>query len=313
MNTKILTEYQEWCIKIRKLSKGTTRCYTNNLSCTADFTLNDTYETIFKILNKRIKNNPSKMAHCSYIQFLNGKETSFDKKRYSNILLIDIKGILLNKQKNNNVDDIQDKILTKEQVSTIYDYIENLKSKIGKSNSVIIFDRLLRLHNLLYFRILYESAGRPEEVRQYNWNMIDYNNKIINVPKTITKRNKKRVAEISDKTVKLLQEYSELHIKQFGIHKKLFFNFKTYKTVKTFIKYVGIHAIKKHVTPYFFKHSFMTHKTIDALRNGVHKAIIIEDLKTYVRHSDTKTTEIYITIADRFKQKRILERYGEVP
>ena len=313
MNIQRLSEYELWCLKKLKLSKGTTKCYINNIKYTQDFDLNTPYETATKIFNDKIQHAPSKSAHVSYIQFLKSKETTFEKKQYAVMLQNDIKDIRIEKKKCNLVDETQDMILTKDDISTYYDFVEHLKVRHRKNKPDVIYPLIIRLHNLIFLRISYESSGRPEEIRRYDFPNINYDKKEIQVSKTITKRNKSRVAEISEKTVELIKQYEELHIKEFGKRKKLFYNFKNYKAVYSFVVLFGKLSLNKHVTPYFFKHSFMTHKTVDAMRNGVHEAIIIEDLKNYVRHSSSKTTKRYVTIANRFRQKRILERYGEVP
>ena len=313
MNDNELLKYRSWCIKKAHLSEGTATIYCNNLSQTQSFTLNDTYEKIFTIINNRVVNNPTRCTHVSYIKYLKSNEISFEKKKFANMLIMDIADMMLGKNRKLTIDDIKDKVLTKEEVTKLYNFIYNLKSKTGKYRITTLYNNMLRLHNLLYFRILYESAGRPMEVKQYDWQMIDCKNKQIHVPKSLTKRNRSRDAEISDNTVALLQDYKKLQMKEFKKLKPLFFNFKTYKSINTFAKYVGKQCIGRDITSYFFKHSFMTHKAVDAIKKGVHIAIVREDLKNYVRHNSTTTTDIYIALAQQYQQERLLEKYGEVP
>jgi len=307
MKTEKINDFAEWCLKKAKKSKGTTRMYSNYLTNTPDFNLDGEYETIFSILKQRITHPSTKCAHIAYLKYLKDNTNKYAKKQLANMLIMDLKDLTVIAKKSalKDIDELRAKVYTKDELAAIYNYMEQKTAK----------NRLMSLHNLLYARISYESAGRPEEIRRYEWSMINYNKKEINVPRTITKRNKSRIAEFSEKTKKYLIEYEKLVNSKYKNKKPkyVFFGFKNYNQVWRFIRKISKKAIGREMAPYCFKHSFMTHTTVDAIKSGEEEAVIKEKLKNYARHVDTKTTEMYILLAKDFKRMRIMEKYGEVP
>lgn len=305
MKEMTIETFNRWLLDKSKTSKSTAQQYAKLVKTTEDFDLSTSYETVFSILSKKINTTVSKAAHLSFIKYLKDTTFDYDTKIRANILITELQDMRIRKKnKMLTVSELKYKVMTKQEVSQLYLATHN------KSLSEID-----RLQNLLLLRILYESAGRAEEVRRYTWDMIDIRKKTIEVPKSITKRNKYRMAEFSPKTVPILCRYKELLIQNNIKESRLFFNYKDYQSVYYYIRKLSKKTIGKEVTPHWFRHSFGTHKVVDALsaRPPIERAVIKEEVQHYLNHEDVKTTEIYIKLADLFKRERIMEKYGEVP
>lgn len=312
MNQELLSKFQEWCEKKAKIAKGTTLMYIKYLKYTETFSLKDDYSTIYKKLYKRINSNPERYAHLKFLKFLKDKTSDFEMKKTGALVINEISEITIGKRRNTAVNVIKEKVLTKEQLKILYEYVKNIEFSYPRYGERHRYEKYEIMQNILLIRYLLETAGRAEEVRRYERFMINKKKKTIEVPKELTKRNKSRTAEISETTVEMTIKYEEELLKNGIKEQRIFFNFKTYSQLLRFIKKIGEKAIHKNLTPHCFRHTFCTLKTIKAIEKGVNKAIIKEKLRDYLQHSSTLTTEIYIKIAEDFERERILELYGEL-
>jgi len=310
-----LEDFRQWCKSKAKKSDGTTDMYLKYLAYTPDITLAMPYSNIFTALRQRINTNSQRYAHILYLKYLKDMSLDFEHKKLANMLILDLKDMTIGTAKSASLsaDELRYKVLTKTEISTIYDYVAKNNKTRDIFGKIITLTPIDILQRLIFIRSIYESAGRAEEIRQYDWEFINLKQQKIDVPKTITKRHKPRTAELSKTTTQLLIDYQQEQLKQFKKLKPVFFNFKNYHSTLKFIKSTCKEAIEKEVTPHWFRHSFLTHKAVDALKAGEDLAVIKEKLRDYVKHSTTTTTEIYIKLALEFKRERILEQYGEVP
>lgn len=311
MNENILKEFEKWCLTKAKISKGSTQLYVKYLMYTKNFTLKEDYSEIYRKIYGRVNSEPERYAHIKFLKFLKDKTTYFEEKKTAALIINEVGDITIGKS-GRVIDHVREKVLTKEDLLKYYDYVKNLDFECKTTGGYLKLEKWEKMRNLLLIRCLFESAGRAEEVRKYQWDMVDYEKRIIKVPGKITKRNKPRQAEISDKTVRLLKVYhKELEIQgKMGLY--IFTGFDKYTQVLRYIKRIGRRSLHKNVTPHCFRHTFCTLKVIAAIKNGENKAIIKEKLRDYLQHSTTLTTEIYIQIAEEFQRERILELYGEV-
>ena len=304
MNLDTIENFQKWLLTKSKKSKNTSQQYAKLLKTTSYFDLETPYDEVFRIFIGKVNTTVSRSAHVAFIKYLKDTATDYKLKQHARVLSAELKDMTINdKAKNLTLDEVRYKVMTKDEVSTLYLAAQEQSKGIAK------------LQNLILLRMLYETAGRAEEVRRYEWIMLNFDDKTVSVPKEITKRNKYRVADFSEETRKLLIQY-KTYLKENGMKQKLlFFNHKNYHSLYFFIKRISKKAMGKEVTPHWFRHTFATHTTVDALGAvpKVERSVVEEKIRQYLGHDDTKTTRIYTKLADTLKHERLLEQYGEVP
>ena len=301
MNEKTLQDFQTWLLKNAKLSMGTARMYTKQVMLTPDIDITKGYKHNYTILNARIKTSVSLWAHIAFLKFLKDTSNDFELKKEVNMLIMDVKDMVVGKK---NKTEIRDRLLTKGEMTKIYDYSTNEPKK----------SKIERMHNYLCFRIFYESSGRAEEVRRYRWKYIDRKARSINIPKTITKRNKARTADISLKTMDLLDEYYNTYPKKLKNTNNdyIFYRFKNYSALLNMIKRISKKSIGKEITPHWLRNSFITHVAVSGLKKGEPIPVVRDKLKIYLRHSTDVQTGHYIKIAQELLQERLIDNYEVV-
>ena len=300
MNEEILKKFKDWLLNTVKLSIGTTTMYIKQVEHTNDFVLEDKYETIYPILQKRINTKISQASHLSLLKYMKYSNTISVLNKEVNTLIMDLKEMNIKQIKNND----NNKIITYNEIKKLYIYSLYEKNKTKTE----------QLHNHLLFRILYESAGRPEEVRQYNWNMIDYNNKIINVPKTITKRNKNRIVYLSNETCVILKQFYNIYPINLKNKKnnRIFFKLKNYSSLLNLVHRISKHSLNKKITPMYLRNSYITHIANEGIENNECMAEIREKLRIFLTHTSTETTKNYIKIKTIDKKIRLIDKYNIV-
>ena len=153
--------------------------------------------------------------------------------------------------------------------------------------------------------VLYASGIRVSELVSLDIDDISWSNKCI---KVLGKRNKERLALLSDVTLEYLKVYINENrvklLKEKSSTKALFLNNRgdrlTDRSIRNIVKkYIKMAAISKDVSPHTFRHSFATHM----LDNGA-------DLRTVqelLGHVELSTTQIYT----HFTKSRIKQVYDK--
>ncbi len=160
-------------------------------------------------------------------------------------------------------------VLSKEEINKMIDSINNLKHKL-----VIMF--------------LYYAGLRLDEVRNLNWQDIDFDRETIHL-KT-AKGDKERIVFLHKKLIDALRMYGT---KEEGL---IFISQREGKynkrTIQQIVKSASKKAgIKKKITPHTLRHSFATH----LLESGAD----IRYIQQLLGHKDLKTTQIYTHVANK--------------
>jgi site-specific recombinase XerD len=164
-------------------------------------------------------------------------------------------------------------VLSRDEVARIINSTNNLKHKL-----IIMF--------------LYYAGLRLDEVRNLNWQDIDFDRKTIHL-KT-AKGDKERIVFLHKKLMEILRingtkDNGLLFISQ----REVKYNKRTIQQiVKSASKKAGI---KKKVTPHTLRHSFATH----LLESGAD----IRYIQQLLGHKDLKTTQIYTQVANKDLKK----------
>ena len=152
--------------------------------------------------------------------------------------------------------------------------------------------------------VLYASGIRVSELVSLDIDDISWSKKLI---KVLGKRNKERLALLSDITLHYVKVYineSRLSLLKEKKTKALFLNSRgdrlTDRSIRNIVKkYIEMAAISKNASPHTFRHSFATHM----LDNGA-------DLRTVqelLGHVELSTTQIYT----HFTKSRIKQVYDK--
>ena len=153
--------------------------------------------------------------------------------------------------------------------------------------------------------VLYASGIRVSELVALDIDDITWPNKCI---KVLGKRNKERLALLSDMTIHYLKVYiSESRVKLLKEEKNtqaLFLNNRgdrlTDRSIRNIVKkYIKMAAISKNVSPHTFRHSFATHM----LDNGAD----LRSVQELLGHVELSTTQVYT----HFTKSRVKQVYDK--
>ena len=154
---------------------------------------------------------------------------------------------------------------------------------------------------------LFETAARIAEALNVTTTDIDFEEGRVTIRRG--KRGKTRYVHI-DQSLSLLQN----HISRFDIDGELFlFDRETeYWKIRYEMIRIGNHDDLKFgdVTPHWFRHSYATDWCIKELKKGRGKAEVKEEIRNFLGHEDTSTTEAYIHAAEELTKKNIYREHG---
>lgn len=187
------------------------------------------------------------------------------------------------------------------------------KNKVKKANLITPKELELLLRNAGSFRnkaiisLLYESAGRPEEVRKLKWKDINFENKTVNLYSGKTKQ--AREVPI-DKSISWLEAWKKDY--QFPDIKKEDFIFPNpyrdsplsgsffTKLIKRLARKSGI---ERTITPYWFRRSRLTELYNNKVGDIIHR-------KFAGHTADSKMTSVYVAMDEEDMQNAVKSLYN---
>ncbi|MFA9427034.1 tyrosine-type recombinase/integrase [Natronorubrum sp. A-ect3] len=154
---------------------------------------------------------------------------------------------------------------------------------------------------------LFETAARIAEALRVTTTDLDFEDGQVTIREG--KRGKRRTVDI-DKSVTLLQD----HITRFDIDGELFLfdREQEYWKLRYEMIRIGNNAALKFgdVTPHWFRHSYATNWCVKELQKGRGIAEVKEEIRDYLGHDDTSTTEVYIHAAEELTRDNIYREHG---
>ena len=174
--------------------------------------------------------------------------------------------------------------LSYEEYRNIYDSIEE--------------DNVLNIRNKLIIELLYATGMRVSELVNLQTESINYNDKSIRL---LGKGKKERIVYYGEYAEKILAKYLDVRNSNSEF---LILNNKgnkiTVRGVEKIIDKISITAaVKNHVTPHTFRHTFATH----LLNYGAD----IKSVQELLGHSSLNTTEIYTHITNDYLKEVYLK------
>lgn len=254
-------------LKISKNSEHTIRNYMAANSKLLEFANKSPEAIDSDDIKAFMAENLTKQASSSTIVFL-----SAIKYAYSNILQKDLTAAIKRPKKERKIPEV----LTREEVKSLLDSIENKKSK-------------------LMISMIYACGFRVSELLNLKVKDLNFQEKIGHVRQG--KGRKDRIFNIPDSLLKSLQK--QVTIQQENSQEYLFTGSKGQLSARNIQKIVSKAAIKaqikKSVHPHTLRHSFATH----LLENNTD----IRKIQELLGHADLNTTQIYTHISQEELKK----------
>lgn len=277
-----LSEYKQYLIVEKGLSKNTIIAYLNDLNRFSDY-LKDIHQInkIENISKEHIRLYLKELPKSNSASSITRKLVSL---RMFFTFLMKEKLIDVNIMSNFDLPKVDKKLPT---VLSIQEMQEILDS--------IVIDDHLNSRNRCMLELMYATGLRVSELINLN---VDSVNIYMGYIKVIGKGDKERIVPIGDIAKKILDEYLN-HYREKFIKKEsslLFFNNhgnklsreEFYIILKQIIKQT---SINKKISPHTIRHSFATH----LLENGAD----LRSIQELLGHSDISTTTIYTHISNQ--------------
>lgn len=288
--TQELNEFKAWMMKKKLLREKTADMYQKYVARIGKpIDLSDGDGRILQTLETAVTSPPVKHAFEAYLRFIKATRTNTVEDRKTIIFFIseledmgrDVKGRGKLKPKD---------ILSVEDIVIVY---RTSKTMLGVDP----------MHPMMC-PPLYETACRFSEFTQITHGMVNEERREIVLPKEITKTNKEREVDVDaswDIIVKRMDDVGKGGI-LFPVDYHKFYNFLRRVSRRT-----GISPLRPHL----FRHSFATNMAFRIMQEGISKDDAMEEVRKYLGHTSTKTTEMYVHLAEKITEdESIVKKYG---